>query len=61
MNNLLQLQKIYDLAVELFGDKKTANEWLNTPNHLFFDKTPLEYAHSVNAQSVIDTLLEMML
>lgn len=59
MGNLeQQLQQIKELALNLFDGEDAANEWLNTPNPLFFDKTPLDYAHDVNAQSVLDILKE---
>lgn len=58
MNKPEQLQQIKELALNLFDGEDAANEWLNTSNHLFFSKTPLEYANSVNAQSVLDILKE---
>lgn len=55
---LEQLEVATNLATELFGNKEQASEWMVTPNHIFFDYSPLEMILGGKGSSVIATLRE---
>jgi len=54
-----QLHETAELLMQLFdNDTESANLWLLSPNHLFFDKTPVEVIFEGNGNTVIDVLKE---
>jgi len=58
---LIPLVIISDLAFEAFdkNEEKTI-EWVMTPNHLYFGRSPFEMALGGKAESVIQTLREWL-
>jgi hypothetical protein len=58
---LIPLVIISDLAFEAFNkDEQKTVEWVMTPNHLFFGRSPYEMALGGKAESVIQTLREWL-
>ena len=54
-----QLHETVELLMQLFDNNpESANLWLLSPNHLFFDKTPIEMIFEGHGDTVIETLKE---
>lgn len=54
---ILRLMRIMERAVELFGDREKANQWLKKPKKLFEGKTPLAFAETEpGAQFVLQVI-----
>lgn len=52
-----RIARLYDRAVEVFGDSELAKKWFKEPAWALGDKTPLEYADTeLGAQEVEDLL-----
>ncbi len=60
-DRLIPLVIISDLAFEAFENDETKTvDWIMSPNHLFFGRSPYEMALAGKAESVIQTLREWL-
>lgn len=54
---LLRLARLYELAVETFGDPDEANRWLTTPRSALDDETPLRRSETEPGARQVEALL----
>jgi putative toxin-antitoxin system antitoxin component (TIGR02293 family) len=54
---IYRLEKLYDVAVEVLGDKASVRSWFNTPHIVFEGKTPLEYADTLPGSEEVERVL----
>ena len=61
MPEIVRLHRdIITLALDVFGKREKANEWLRTPNNLLGDNTPFNHALTeTGAQKVLGILRNM--
>lgn len=56
-DKLLRIARIYDQALEVFGDPELSRKWLQEPAFALGDIPPLQYADTeIGAQEVMDLL-----
>ena len=54
---IYRIAKIYDRAVEVFGDEEMGRRWLKEPAWALGDRTPLEFAETELGAQEVDDLL----
>jgi putative toxin-antitoxin system antitoxin component (TIGR02293 family) len=54
---IYRIARLYDRAVEVFGDKKMGRKWLKEPAWALGDLPPLEYAETEFGAQEVDDLL----
>jgi putative toxin-antitoxin system antitoxin component (TIGR02293 family) len=56
-DKLYRLEKLYNAALEVLGDKGSVRSWFNTPHVVFEGKTPLEYADTLPGAEEVERVL----
>ena len=54
---IYRIARLYDRAVEVFGDKKMGRKWLKEPVWALGDIPPLEFAETELGAQEVDDLL----
>jgi putative toxin-antitoxin system antitoxin component (TIGR02293 family) len=54
---IYRLEKLYNTAVEVLGDKTSVRSWFGTPHVVFEGKTPLEYADTLPGAEEVERVL----
>lgn len=60
MNKAEQYQQALELAILLHDSEEQAIQFLDTPTHVLFDKTPNEHIQDGYGQTVIEWLSELV-
>ena len=53
-----KLEKLYLKAVEVFESDQNAHIWFNTPQKIFKNRTPLDYASTLEGAQEVERVLE---
>jgi putative toxin-antitoxin system antitoxin component (TIGR02293 family) len=59
-DKLARLARVFDLAVRVFGETKSAMHWLSLPKHRFDERTPIEMTQTdAGARGVEEMLIQL--
>jgi putative toxin-antitoxin system antitoxin component (TIGR02293 family) len=56
-DKLARVIRLYDRAVQVFGDPAKAQRWLRTPKHRYEEKTPLQMMRTDLGGRMVDEML----
>ncbi|KXF83227.1 type II RES/Xre toxin-antitoxin system antitoxin [Enterovibrio coralii] len=57
----LAIRRVVDLAVDYYGDRKTALDWLKTPQVAFGGKSAIDYLDTNTGIQYVETILNRLM